>query len=76
MPNTKGMIDRRSHSLQSLTSDCRLNKQCDKFVHDNDFLKKGEDFFTDTPHPESAIFMVAWIMNRYFLEFILLGFRY
>jgi hypothetical protein len=47
-----------------LTSQSRLNKQCDKFVHDTGFLKKGEDFFTSDPHPQSAIFIVAWIMSR------------
>ncbi|KAF7357671.1 hypothetical protein MSAN_01363700 [Mycena sanguinolenta] len=42
----------------------RLNKQCEKFIHDAGFISEDEDFFTNKPHPQSAIFIVAWIMSR------------
>lgn len=43
----------------------RIIKLGEKFVHAAGFIKEGEGFFTDTPHPESATFLVAWIMDRY-----------
>ncbi|KAJ6622744.1 hypothetical protein B0H10DRAFT_2214072 [Mycena sp. CBHHK59/15] len=42
----------------------RIIKLCEKFVHVKGFIKEGRAFFTNTPHTESAAFIVAWIMDR------------
>ncbi|KAJ6511064.1 DNA breaking-rejoining enzyme [Mycena sanguinolenta] len=55
---SKGVVDSTDAEYK------RLIKQCEKFVHDAGFINANEDFFTNTPHPQSAIFIVAWIMTR------------
>jgi hypothetical protein len=57
MLNIKGTF--KFYPVQSLTADVRLHKQCEKFLRSADLIKEGESFFTSTPHPQSAIFIVA-----------------
>ncbi|KAJ6560090.1 hypothetical protein B0H19DRAFT_1260738 [Mycena capillaripes] len=59
---SKGVLDSTDAEYK------RLIKTCEGFVHDQGFIKEGVKFFTDTPHPESATFIVAWIMNRCVLQ--------
>ncbi|KAF7341459.1 DNA breaking-rejoining enzyme [Mycena venus] len=54
---SKGVVDSTDAEYK------RLHKLCEKFAHAQGFLKEGENFFTNTPHSQSAVFIVAWIMN-------------
>ncbi|KAF5390404.1 hypothetical protein D9757_002482 [Collybiopsis confluens] len=41
----------------------RLINQCDNFVHKHNMLPQNSTLFSDKPHPQTAEFLVAWIMN-------------
>ncbi|KAJ3964605.1 hypothetical protein EV361DRAFT_955789 [Lentinula raphanica] len=41
----------------------RLMKQCESFLVENQMIDKDSAFFCDTPHPQAAVYLVAWIMD-------------
>ncbi|KAJ3833043.1 hypothetical protein F5878DRAFT_496253, partial [Lentinula raphanica] len=40
----------------------RLMKQCEAFLLEHQMIAAGDAFFCDTPHPQAAVYLVAWIM--------------
>ncbi|KAJ3803498.1 hypothetical protein F5876DRAFT_54370, partial [Lentinula aff. lateritia] len=41
----------------------RLMKQCNKFLVDRQMITEGTQFFCNKPHPQAAVYLVAWIMD-------------
>ncbi|KAJ3849438.1 hypothetical protein EV368DRAFT_13185, partial [Lentinula lateritia] len=41
----------------------RLMKQCEKFLHKHNMVPEGTNFFCEKPHPQSAVYLAAWIMD-------------
>jgi hypothetical protein len=58
-------VNSKTFGLNISDIDCRSIKLCEKFAHSRRFIKEDEDFFTDTPHPDAAVFIFVWIMDRY-----------
>jgi hypothetical protein len=46
-------------------------QQCNDFVHDQGLIPKDRPFFSNTPHPDSAYFIVAWILDKCVLLIII-----
>ncbi|KAJ3970452.1 DNA breaking-rejoining enzyme [Lentinula raphanica] len=38
-------------------------KQCETFLSEHQMIAEGEPFFCQTPHPQAAVYIVAWIMH-------------
>ncbi|KAJ3910969.1 hypothetical protein F5877DRAFT_73532, partial [Lentinula edodes] len=41
----------------------RLMKQCNTFLVDRQMITEGTQFFCNKPHPQAAVYLVAWIMD-------------
>ncbi|KAJ3809377.1 hypothetical protein F5876DRAFT_43976 [Lentinula aff. lateritia] len=41
----------------------RLMKQCNIFLVEQQMITDGTQFFCDNPHPQAAVYIVAWIMH-------------
>ncbi|KAJ3979276.1 hypothetical protein F5890DRAFT_1421601, partial [Lentinula detonsa] len=41
----------------------RLMKQCETFLLQRQMIAEGSPFFCTTPHPQAAVYLVAWIMH-------------
>ncbi|KAJ3711920.1 hypothetical protein C8R42DRAFT_560700, partial [Lentinula raphanica] len=41
----------------------RLMRKCERFLIEQGIISKEGQFFCKTPHPQSAVYIVAWIMD-------------
>lgn len=41
----------------------RLMKQCNIFLVEQQMITEGSQFFCNSPHPQAAVYIVAWIMH-------------
>ncbi|KAJ4486411.1 hypothetical protein C8R41DRAFT_434254 [Lentinula lateritia] len=65
MPGLGDAVREVSKGVSEKTSQeySRLMKQCQAFLVGRGMISKGTQFFCDNPHPQAAIYIVAWIMD-------------